>query len=383
MSNLFIKLFSRNKSNFVTGWYIMNFEGSGGIKSPFIKENPEAHKKLKQYIHKITLSGKTSSLAIANNVWLAPLAGVTDLSFRIVCKESYSYLNLPSECSPGLVFSEMISAKGVHYKGNNSILLANTDEKEAPMSVQIFGSESDIMAECAVVFKERGAKAIDINMGCPMQKITSNAEGSALMKNPQLIEKIVKSVSEACGLPTTVKIRRGYEIGKECCVEAALAAEAGGAAAVTVHGRYRDEYYSGVSNLSAIKKVKKALKIPVIGNGDIISSETALKMFEETGCDGIMIGRGALGRPWIFSYLLSAELPEPILPEQISKIINTHIDYAVKFKGESHGITEMRKHLAWYTKGMRSAAAIRDKIFKATTLKEAQELIEILFKENM
>ncbi len=360
----------------------MNFECSSNIKSPFITENPEAHKELQSYIHDITLKGKNSSLSLDNNVWLAPLAGVTDLSFRIICKETHKFLNLPQKTSPGLVFSEMISAKGVHYKGNNSIALADTDEKEAPMSIQIFGSESDIMAECATIFKDRGAKAIDINMGCPMQKITSNGEGSSLMKNPLQIEKIVKAVSEACGLPTTVKIRRGYEIGNESCVEAALAAEAGGAAAVTVHGRYRDEYYSGKSEISAIARVKAALKIPVIGNGDIISCETALKMFKETGCDGIMIGRGALGRPWIFNYLLSDVLPPVILPKHISEIINTHIQYAVKYKGEKYGITEMRKHLAWYTKGMRSAAAMRDKIFKATTLLEAQQLINDLFEIN-
>ena len=350
----------------------MNFERSGEIKQNTASQNPEALSKLQKHIKPLTLHGKETDLWVENNVWLAPLAGVTDLPFRLVCKNS-SY-------SPGLVFSEMISAKGVHYKGNNSIALADSDPKEAPLSVQIFGSEPEIMAECAAVFKSRGVVAIDINMGCPMQKVTSNGEGSALLKNPNLIEKIVSGVS-ACGLPVTVKIRRGYEIGNELCVEAALAAESGGAAAVTVHGRFRDEYYSGNCNTEAIKKVVYALKIPVIGNGDIICAESALNMFETTGCSGIMIGRAALGKPWLFRELLTpAENPYIPSKEDIISTINAHIEHAVRFKGENHGITEMRKHLAWYTKGVKGAAAVRDRIFKARTFEEACYLINEIFK---
>lgn len=178
----------------------------------------------------------------------------------------------------------MISAKGLHYKGNNSIRLADSDPREQPLSVQLFGSDPEIMAESALLLRASGCCAIDINMGCPMHKITANGEGSALLTNPALVENIVSAVADASGLPVTVKIRRGFETGKECCVEAALAAEAGGAAAVTVHGRFRDEYYSGTSNLASIASVKQAVKIPVIGNGDICSAGTALKMFEETGC---------------------------------------------------------------------------------------------------
>lgn len=356
----------------------MNFERSGEIKNHINSENPLILKEFQQYVHPITLQGKETSLTVDNNVWLAPLAGVTDLPFRIMCKASPC-----SPYSPGLVFSEMISAKGVHYKGNNSIALADSDPKEAPLSVQIFGSEPEIMAECAQTFRDRGVKAIDINMGCPMQKVTSNGEGSALLKNPPLIEKIVSAVSEACGLPVTVKIRKGYEIGRELCVEAALAAESGGAAAVTVHGRFRDEYYSGVCDTEAIARVKAALKIPVIGNGDIISAESALKMFKTTGCDGIMIGRGALGRPWFFRQLLTpAENPYSPTTEDIINTINSHIEYAVRFKGEQHGITEMRKHLAWYTKGVKGAAAMRDRIFKARTLDEACELVSGIFSDS-
>lgn len=350
----------------------MNFERSGDIKYNNTPQNKEALSNLQKYIKPLLLRGKSAELSVKNNLWLAPLAGVTDLPFRLVCKNS--------PYSPGLVFSEMISAKGVHYKGNNSISLAATDPKEAPLSVQIFGSEPEIMAESAITFRELGAVAIDINMGCPMQKITSNAEGSALLKNPPLIEKIVAAVA-ACGLPVSVKIRRGYEIGNELCVEAALAAESGGAAAVTVHGRYRDEYYSGKCNTDSIKKVVNALKIPVIGNGDIDSAESALNMFEATGCSGIMIGRAALGKPWLFRELLTpADNPYIASREDIISTINEHIAYAVRFKGELYGITEMRKHLAWYTKGAKGAAAVRDRIFKAKTLDEACSLINEIFK---
>ena len=212
-----------------------------------------------------------------------------------------------------------------------------------------------------------------------MHKITANGEGSALLTNPALVENIVSAVADASGLPVTVKLRRGFETGKECCVEAALAAEAGGAAAVTVHGRFRDEYYSGTSNLASIASVKQAVKIPVIGNGDICSAGTALKMFEETGCDAIMIGRAALGRPWIFYELLSQSEAPQTEASLILEIIKRHIEYAVSFKGERAGIRELRKHLAWYTKGRRGAAAIREQIFNTKTLREALELVENYF----
>lgn len=335
---------------------------------------------LKKYVHSIILKGTETSLNVKNNIWLAPLAGVTDLPFRIICKKSGEIISGEKLAAPGLVFSEMISAKGIHYKGSGSMELANTLPDEGPLSVQIFGNDPDIMAESAIIFKEKGIPAIDINMGCPMQKVTSNNEGSALLKDTALIEKIVKKVSYAAGLPVTVKIRRGFECGRERCVEAAKAAEAGGASAITVHGRYRDEYYNGISSLPSISAVKKAVKIPVIGNGDVISASTALKMFEETGCDGIMIGRGALGRPWIFYTLLTENESAVISPKKINEIINLHIEYAASFKDEKHGITEMRKHLAWYTKGLHGAAAARDRIFKTNSAEEAVNLINELFE---
>ncbi|MFR1517420.1 MAG: tRNA dihydrouridine synthase DusB [Clostridia bacterium] len=357
----------------------MNFEKNAVQKGGEAIEDNEIRKLFQKHIHSIVLNGQKTSLKIDNNVWLAPLAGVTDLAFRLICKECGRILANEPSAAPGLVFTEMISAKGVHYKSSNTIRLAATDAREKPVSIQIFGSEPEIMAESACAFRNLGAEAIDINMGCPMQKITANGEGSALLKNPALIEKIVSAVSKEAGLPVTVKIRRGYEMEKESCVLAALAAEAGGAAAITVHGRFRDEYYTGSCNLQAIAKVKRAVKIPVIGNGDISSAGAALRMFEETGCDGIMIGRAALGRPWIFYQLLRANSLKQISLSEIRKMIKLHVAYAVAYKGEEIGIREMRKHLAWYTKGFRCAAAARDRIFKAETAEEILTLIDDFF----
>lgn len=362
----------------------MNFEsGSRQNTTPKKQETKEVHELFHKYIHKVFLSGTERSLQLENNIWLAPLAGITDISFRTICKQSGKILIDDEAAAPGLVFTEMISAKGVHYKGNNSIRLSETDPREGPVSVQIFGSEPDIMAESAALFRERGAPAIDINMGCPMQKITSNGEGSALLQNPLLVEKIVYKTVHACGLPVTVKMRRGYTTGNEICTEAARAAESGGAAAVTVHGRYRDQYYSGQSDLKCIAKVKQSIKIPVIGNGDIDSAAAALKMFETTGCDGIMIGRAALGRPWIFAQLLNKKSEFTITPAEMLNIIKRHVQDTVYYKGEKQGIQEMRKHLAWYTKGLHGAAAIRDQIFKTTAIEEAEELLDRYFTAEL
>lgn len=357
----------------------MNFENNLPPKQNTLNDAAENRKilnSLHRQIHKITLMGKTASLEVENNIWLAPLAGVTDRAFRVICKECGGLIHSEPGAAPGLVFTEMISAKGIHYKGNNSILLADTDAREQPVSVQIFGSDPEIMAESAELLKRRGARVFDINMGCPMHKITANGEGSALLTNPKLIEKIVSAVSERTGLPVTVKIRRGFVSGKETCAEAARAAESGGAAAVTVHGRFRDEYYSGKADIQAVARVKQAVQIPVVGNGDIDSPSAALKMFEQSGCDGIMIGRAALGRPWIFYQLLGQDTPAGLPPKQILEIIKRHISYVMDWKGEKQGIVELRKHLAWYIKGYRGSAAVRDQLFKAATQKDAVQLIE-------
>ncbi len=360
----------------------MNFEKSAETTPYETGQTDREQEIFHRHIHSLVLSGTETSLKLENNVWLAPLAGISDLAFRLICKECGEILAGEPTAAPGLVFTEMISAKGVYYKGNNSIRLADTDPREQPASVQIFGSEPEIMAKSAELFRELGAPALDINMGCPMQKITANAEGSALLKNPSLVEKIVSAVAAASGLPVTVKIRRGYESGHECCVQAALAAEAGGAAAITVHGRFRDEYYTGTCDLQSIARVKRAVKIPVIGNGDITSAAAACRMFEQTGCDGIMIGRAALGRPWIFFDLLGKKNPHPIKSAEILTVISRHIQYATAFKGERQAVRELRKHLAWYTKGLPHAAAVRDQIFKATTVEDARTLIKRLWNDS-
>ena len=309
------------------------------------------------------------TLTLANNIFLAPLAGVTDLAFRILCKEQ----------GAGLVVSEMISAKGVHYGGNGSIELARSDSREAPLCVQIFGSEPDLLAEAAKRFQDEGAPMIDINMGCPMRKITGNGEGSALMLKPKLIETIVRTVKASVTVPVTVKIRRGFISGTETAAECALAAESGGADWVTVHGRFRDEYYTGVSDLDCIRRVKESLRIPVIGNGDIVDAQTAFRMFAETGCDGIMIGRGALGNPWIFRELLGTA-DAPTLEEKKAMILR-HLSLVMDFKGEALGVPEMRKHVAWYLKGLRGSAKVRDAVCRSGKEQEIIQIIEDYFKE--
>lgn len=320
---------------------------------------------LTPYVHPITVG----NLTLPNNVFLAPLAGVTDLAFRILCKEQ----------GAGLVVSEMISAKGVHYGGNGSIELARSDAREAPLGVQIFGSEPDLMAEAAVRFQKEGAAMIDINMGCPMRKITGNGEGSALMLKPSLIEQIVVRVKTAVTIPVTVKLRRGFTIGNETAVECALAAQAGGADWVTIHGRFRDEYYTGISELACIRRVKEAVQIPVIGNGDVVDSQTALRMFQETGCDGIMIGRGALGNPWIFREMLTGG-SAPTLEEKKAMILR-HLSLVMDFKGEVLGVPEMRKHVAWYLKGLRGSAKVRDAVCRSNKQAEIEGILEDYFKE--
>ncbi len=322
---------------------------------------------LASYIQPVSVG----SVTLENNIFLAPLAGVTDLAFRILCKEQ----------GAGLVFSEMISAKGVHYGGSGSLELAVSDIREQPLSVQIFGSEPDLMAEAAKRFEVGGAAMIDINMGCPMRKITGNGEGSALLQKPALIEAIVAAVKQAVTIPVTVKMRRGYHTGFETVKECSLAAQAGGADAVTVHGRYRDEYYTGTADLACIARVKDALRIPVIGNGDITDRQQAARMFQETGCDAIMIGRGSLGNPWIFRELRDNG-PKPTLPEKKAMMLR-HLDLITQFKGDEMGIPEMRKHIPWYLKGLYGAAKVRDTVCRSNNKAEIVQTIETFFDQQM
>ncbi|MCK9218200.1 MAG: tRNA dihydrouridine synthase DusB, partial [Firmicutes bacterium] len=280
------------------------------------------------------------------NIFLAPMAGISDMAFRLICKEF----------GCGLVYTEMISAKGLHYKNDNTYKLMQIHQDEKPIAMQIFGNSPEIMAESAVQMKEAGADIIDINMGCPTPKIVNNGDGCALMKDVDLAGKIIESVVKAVTIPVTIKIRKGWDDESINAVDLAQIAEEKGAKAVTIHGRTRQQFYSGKADWDIIKKVKNAINIPVIGNGDIFVPETAKKIFKDTNCDGIMVGRGAHGNPWIFkrisTYLSTGEmLPKPIIEERINMVIR-HMNKMIELKGEYNGIKEMRKHIIWYLKGL-------------------------------
>ncbi len=319
--------------------------------------------KLEEMIRPIQIGNVT----IENNVFLAPMAGVTDDPFRRLCKEQ----------GAGLVYSEMVSAKGMHYqnKKTNDLLVITKETK--PVAVQIFGSDPEIISQICGMLQETDADIIDINMGCPAPKIVKNGEGSALTKNPALVGQIVKAaVAASPNKPITIKFRRGFEIGQENAVEIAKVAEENGAAAVCVHGRFREQYYSGTADREIIRKVKEAVQIPVIGNGDIVDRESALRMFQETGCDAIAIGRGAEGDPWIFSRILGKTDERPGWTEVRTTILR-HMDMLAAQKGEKIAVQEMRKHIAWYIKGIKGAAEIRNKIFQMT---EKEKIIEYLLE---
>lgn len=309
------------------------------------------------------------SVKLNNNVFLAPMAGVTDMAFRVLCKRQ--------DC--GLTYTEMVSAKGLHYKSDNSAVLLEIAEEERPAAVQVFGSDPDIVAEAARQAEAGGAALIDINMGCPTPKIVRNGDGSALMRRPDLVREIVRCTVKAVKVPVTVKTRKGWDEESVNAVEIAGIAAREGAAAVAIHGRTREQYYSGTADWSIIKQVKSAVDIPVIGNGDIVKPEDAKRMLEETGCDAVMIGRGAQGNPWIFrrtvEYLRTGQLlPEPTFEQRVSAIIE-HMNMITKLKGEAIGVKEMRKHAAWYLKGIPGSAKVKAEIFKLTTIAEVEHIL--------
>lgn len=293
-------------------------------------------------------------LKLANPVILAPMAGVTDLPFRLLAKEM----------GCGLVYSEMVSDKGLIYDNVHTKKLLAIDERERPVALQIFGSEPDSMRQAATIVANAGADIIDINMGCPTNKIVRNGEGSALMLSPDLAYRIIAAVVTAAGdVPVTVKFRKGWDDKSVNAVEIAKLAEQAGAAAVSVHGRTREQFYSGQADWKIIREVKQAVGIPVIGNGDVRTPHDAKRLLTETGCDGIMVGRGAQGNPWIFRqiihYLATGEiLLPPGLDERIDMLLR-HLDMLVEHKGEYVGIREMRSHAAWYTKGLHKSAELR------------------------
>jgi len=309
------------------------------------------------------------SVKLDNNVFLAPMAGVTDTSFRLLCKRQ----------GCGLTYTEMVSAKGLHYKSDNTAVLLEIAAEEKPAAVQIFGSEPELVAEAARRAEAGGAAIIDINMGCPTPKIVRNGDGSALMRKPELVRDIVRAAVKAVKAPVTVKLRKGWDEESVNAVEIASIAASEGAAAVTVHGRTREQFYSGAADWDIIRQVKAAVPIPVIGNGDITAPGDAGLMLERTGCDAVMIGRGAQGNPWIFrrtiEYLETGKLlPEPTYEQRVEMIM-THMDMVVALKGGSTGVKEMRKHAAWYLKGMPGSARIKAEIFTLATCAEVKNIL--------
>lgn len=306
---------------------------------------------------------------LKNPYILAPMAGVTDLPFRLLCKEQ----------GAGLLCMEMISAKALQYKNKNTKTLLAIHPEEYPVSLQLFGSDADIISRMAQEIEELPFQILDINMGCPVPKVVKNGEGSALMNQPKLVYEIVSKTVRAIRKPVTVKIRKGFDDTRINAVEIARIAEQAGAAAVAVHGRTREQYYSGKADWDIIRQVKEAVSIPVIGNGDVFSKESALSMRRETGCDGVMIARGAQGNPWIFSELLeygqTGVLPKRPSPEEIRDMMLRHARMQIDFKGDYLGIREMRKHVAWYTKGLKGAARLREEINKTESYEELTALL--------
>ena len=323
-------------------------------------------KRQKDKMKKLTIG----NVELTNPYILAPMAGVTDLPFRLLCKEQ----------GAGLLCMEMVSAKAIQYNNKNTKALLEIHPEEMPVSLQLFGSDPDVISEIAKQIEERPFSILDINMGCPVPKIVRNGEGSALMKQPKLVHEIVSKTVKAIKKPVTVKIRKGFDDSCINAVEIAKIIEDAGASAVAVHGRTREQYYSGKADWEIIRQVKEAVSIPVIGNGDVVSGESAIAMQKESGCDGVMIGRGAQGNPWIFSELLAydrtGEMPARPTMEEIKQMIYRHARLQVKYKGEYLGIREMRKHVSWYTSGLPNSAKLRGEINAVESLEELEKLLE-------
>ena len=307
---------------------------------------------------------------IPGRVVFAPMAGVSDLPFRLLCREQ----------GAALVCMEMISAKAITYRNARTADLMETVPEEAPVSLQLFGCEPEIMERACRMIEDRPFDILDINMGCPVHKVVANGEGAALMKNPSLIEKMTAAAAAGTSRPVTVKLRRGFEEGSSQAVECALAAQQGGAAAVAVHGRTRAQMYSGKADWSCIAQVKEALAVPVIGNGDVVDGPSALRMMEETGCDAVMIARAARGNPWIFrevsAYLTDRTIPERPPRRAVIRMLLRHARMLCECKGEKIGIREMRTHAAHYITGFPSAARVRSMIVRTSSLSELEELLK-------
>ncbi len=310
------------------------------------------------------------NVSVPGNLVLGPMAGVTDLPFRLLCKEQ----------GADLVYTEMISAKGIYYNNKNTEQLWEIDESERPAALQLFGSEPELMAEMAAKIEERNFDVLDINMGCPVPKVVNNGEGSALMKNPKLAGEIVRAISNRIKKPVTVKFRKGFHEEDCNAVEFAKRMEDCGASAIAVHGRTREQYYSGKADWEIIRKVKEAVSIPVIASGDIFTPEDAKKCMEYTGCEGLMLARGVRGNPWLFhqikTYLETGELEEKPPLEEIVPMILRHAKMLTEYKGELMGMREMRKHVAWYTTGYKNSAALRRKVNYIETYEDLERLFQ-------
>ncbi|HAD19908.1 MAG TPA: tRNA dihydrouridine synthase DusB [Lachnospiraceae bacterium] len=312
---------------------------------------------------------KIGNVTLDNNLILAPMAGVTDLPFRLLCKEQ----------GAGLLCTEMVSAKAIYYKNKKTEELMAIDPREHPVSLQLFGSDPEILGLIAAQIQDRPFDILDFNMGCPVPKVVNNGEGSGLMRDPKLAEQILTALVKASRKPVTVKFRKGFDDEHVNAVEIAKIAEQCGVAAVAVHGRTRMQYYSGRADWDIIRQVKEAVSIPVIGNGDLLSADDVLAMKEQTGCDGFMIGRGAQGNPWIFRQILhkletGEDLPKPGY-EEISAMLLRHARMLIREKGDYIGIREMRKHAGWYLSGCRNASRLRGKMNEVETIQELEDLL--------